>query len=443
MASIEDTGKGGYNSATDFFQAEPVEKGIVARKSCLTRALTISDKGPLYVHLPPEDVTFVDPKTFRLRANLKVKKKDGGNWVDLTADDVTKVAPVNMFSKALFKNVDVFIQAQPITRIATAAHGYKSYIETLCSYGKDAAKGHLRTSYYEADVPGKMDVVGTGNAAFAKRHKFIALSREIIVDEPIQTELSTLSKLIPSHVTIDFKFTLEETDTVLQSSEGTYLIQVNDFYLTYDRITLSKKLQFSFESRMTKLEKAIFPITRGVVRTKQVMANESNFLWSDLYVGQLPESIIIAMVDSLAYNGEAKKNYFNFQHFNMSSISLKKNSITIPTIPIETDFAKNEVTQLARHFYDNIGVEISNSPSLITPEFMQEGGCLIPFDLTNDRCAQFHNHEKETGVIELILKFSKPLTQGITIIALCSYTDTFYITGGINNRQIIVPSNLI
>ena len=435
--------KEAYNSATDFFQAEPVEKGIVARKSCLTRTNALSNVGPLFITLPPEEASFIDPKSFRLRAIIQVKKKDGANWTNLEADDSTKVAPVNMFTKALFKNVEVFLQETPITRISSEAHHYKSYIEALCSYGEDASKGVLQVSYYAADVAEKMDICGTNNTAFATRHAFIALSKETFVDEPIQTELSTMTKLLPSHIGVTFKFTFSATNSILQSDAGEYLIEYKDFYLTYDRVTLDKKLLYGFESRMAKLEKAIFPITRGVIRTRQVTANNLNFLWPDLYLGTLPESIIIGMVDTAAYNAASAKNMFNFQHFNMSSISMKKNSVAFPTVPIETNFTDKEITQLARHFYDNIGIDISNSPSLITPSFMQGGGCLIPFDLTNDKCAQFHNHVKETGVIELDIKFRTALTAGITVIALCSYTDTFYITGGINNREIIVPSNLI
>ena len=431
------------NSATDFFGKEPVEEGIVSRKSCLTRALTIADTSPLFIKLPPEDVSFIDPKTFRLHAVLRVKKRGAGSWDALVEADNAKVAPINMFTKALFKNIDVFIQGECISRVATAAHGYKSYIEALCSYGKDAANGHLQCSYYYPDTIGFMDVIGGTNTAFAKRHEFIAKSRAVVVDEPIQTELSTLSKFIPSHCGIEFKFVLEDVNSVLQSDGGVYKIEYSDFYLTYDRVTLNSKLLYAFESKMAKLEKAIFPITRGQVRTRQVMANELNVLWPDLYLGELPESIIVCMVDSSTFNGAAAKNYFNFQHFNMESISLKKNSVAIPTVPLEANFADNEVTSLARHFYDNLSIDISNSPTLITPEFMRNGGCLIPFDLTNDKAAQFHNHVKDSGVLELNIKFASPLTQGITVIVLCYYTDAFYITGGIKNRQVFVPGNLI
>ena len=98
------------------------------------------------------------------------------------------------------------------------------------------------------------------------------------------------------------------------------------------------------------------------------------------------------MLTSSAFNGVHKENYFNFQHFRLKSISRKKNYIAIPAIPIETNFDEDEVTHLTWHFFDNMGIETSNAPCLLTYEDFCKGSTIIPFDLTADRCALFHNH---------------------------------------------------
>ena len=187
------------------------------------------------------------------------------------------------------------------------------------------------------------------------------------------------------------------------------------------------------------MQPAIFPVTRGVINNKQIPQGESNALWSNLYQGILPETVTICMLASSAFNGAHKENYFNFQHFGLKSISLKKNSIPIPAILIETNFDENEVTRLTRHFYDNMGIETSNAPCY---EDFCKGSTIIPFDLIANRCALYHNHEKNSGTIDEDIKFSRGLLAKITELALCTFTDTFYVTGPINSRKVTLPSDL-
>ena len=160
MSSATKTVFSGYNepeaaaahsSATDFFFPEPVEKAISHRNNSVTRELTISNNGPLHVIIPPEADYFIDPASFQINAE---KRGAVGTFVDLVAADDTKVAPINLFSKCLFRQIDIFIQSKKNSRTVTDAYGIKAYLETVCSYGRDAEKGHLRTSYFHMDDPG-------------------------------------------------------------------------------------------------------------------------------------------------------------------------------------------------------------------------------------------------------------------------------------------------
>ena len=392
-----------HSSATDFFSPEPVEKAISHRNNCVTRALTISNNGPLHVIISPEADYFIDPASFRINAKICVKKQG---------------APINVFSKCLFRQIDIFIQSKKNSRTITDAYGIKAYLETVCSYGRDAEEGHLCTSYFHKDDTGEADNIDT-NSGFAERAKFISKSRKVIISEPMHTELSTLNKLVPSGVDIQFQFHMADVNTILQYSAGVYEIQYEDFFLSYDRVALEPKLLYSFESKLSKMQPAIFPVTRGVIHNKQIPQGESNALWSNLYQGILPETVAICMLSSSAFNGAHKENYFNFQNFGLKSIFLKKNSIPIPAIPIETNFDENEVTRLTRHFYDNMGIETSNAPCLLTYEDFCNGSTIIPYDITADRCALYHNHEKNSGTIDVDIKFSRGLAAGITVLALC------------------------
>jgi hypothetical protein len=438
-------------SYSDIFAKEYIEKAIISRRNCITRPHALSNIGPMQVDVKPEGDFFIDPSSFRINANFKIQKKVGGNGalVDLAAGDANRVAPINMFTKALFSDIDIYIQTQKVSLVSTPAYPIKAFIETVGSYGEDAASGHLRCSYWLKDVPGEQERPGH-NQSFASRHAFIQGSRMVRMCDPLHTELTTMDRLLPPGIELKFFFSLNRPDLYLQNvapgqnqENDTYHIIFSDFYLTYDRVSLDPALLNNIEKRLAKMENAIFPITRGIVKTRNIPAQEHNVLWQNLYTGQLPETVIIGMMDTRAFNGAIRQNYFNFQHFSMESISLRVNSQAIPSVPITTDFNNAEAIRAYRHFFDNIGVDITNSPSLVKYGDFLAGTTLIPFDLTPDKCATEHNHKKQTGMIEVDIRFRGALANCVTLFAFCVFNDKFLITGPRINREVTINPNLV
>ena len=434
-----------YNSSTDFFTDEPEEKAIIRRTFCYQHTDAVDSGGPYSITIADQGESFIDPSSFRLRAELRVRKRVAGTLTDLDGNDATLVAPVNLFGKALLEQVDVFLKGKMISRISSPHYGIKAYLETLCSYGKDAQDGHLNVSYFHKDVPNQQDTIADNKfsaSSFAERHKFIALSRKVHINEPIHTELATMNKLIPSHLPIEFRFNINRVNKILQYKAGDYEIKFSKFYVVYETVDLAPKLLYEIESKLSAKKEAIFPICRGLVRTNRYPENYQSILWSNLYQGVLPETITICLLDSEAYDGVSSKNYFNFQHFNLAQIELKKNSIPVAPIDLKADFENGEAKDLYRHFFDNMGIGTSNTPALITYEDFIGGSLIIPFDLTSDKCALAHNHTKYSGNVDLEIRFAKPLEKGITVIALCSFTDKFFVTGPAKERVVKMLYNI-
>ncbi len=435
-----------YSSAVDFFVDEPEEKAIVGRKYCYQHTDAIESGGPYSITIAPQGDSFIDPSSFRLCAQFTIKKREGGVLKDLEAKDEKIVAPINCFSKALLEQVDVYLKGRMISKISSPYYDIKAYLETICSYGKDAENGHLNISYFYKDDPGEQDKFTAAthefsNPAFAKRHEFIAKSKQVFINEPIHTELATMNKLIPSHVPIEFRFNINKVSKFLQYNTGEYEIKFTKFYVLFETVDLAPNLLLATETKFSQKKQAIFPICRGMIKTRQYPALMQSVLWSNLYQGILPETIIICLLDSRAFNGTNNKNYFNFQNFNLSDIELKKNSEPIGHT-LHADFENKNAKDLYRHFFDNLGIGTSNTPALISYEDFCDGSMLIPFDLTNDKCALTHNHSKTSGNIDLEIKFKTPLTDGITVLALCSFTDKFFVTGPRSNREVKLMYNI-
>lgn len=88
---------------------------------------------------------YIDLSSSYLYTKVKITKSDG---LALTAED--RVAPVNLFSQALFSQVDVSLNERVVSS-ASNTYPYREYTETLLNFGKDAKKSLLQCDCFYND----------------------------------------------------------------------------------------------------------------------------------------------------------------------------------------------------------------------------------------------------------------------------------------------------
>ena len=98
---------------------------------------SLNDTGPIEFNINASADEYIDLGRTYLYVKLKVTKDDGEN-LDVTE----KVAPVNLFLHSLFSQVDVKLRDTLVTP-SVNTYPYKSYLETLLSYGSDAKETQL------------------------------------------------------------------------------------------------------------------------------------------------------------------------------------------------------------------------------------------------------------------------------------------------------------
>ena len=427
-------------SSLDLFAPEPVESRIYTRKPCLAKPTSGIQGGPFDVVLPSEKRSFIDPASIRVNAAIRIKRVTDGVVSDLptlTSLDETDVIPVNLMTKSLFKDIEVELENNKISLNASNTYGIKAYVTTMLSYGADAKAGHLKCSLYEDDV-GDFDVVST-NTGGHKRFKYIQNSGVLKFSDNLHTELTTCHKYITPGVSVKLKFILEDPSFFLltKTSGLEHIVEYQDFYITYDRILVKESEHESIERQLLTTP-AIYPITRTEILRKGYATGLTSLDWDNCYHGYLPEQVLICMNTQEAADGKTNKNPFNFKKFGMKNISLIVNSHRNPSIPVEF-IIPGEGYDLRnyRHFCDSTGIDLSNASSLIgCDEYQEDGYIIVPFDLTTDRCALVHAHQKIEGNISLDIKLRAGTTEAINVYLICIYRDYFYIQGAPDSRKI-------
>ena len=147
-------------------------------------------------------------------------------------------------------------------------------------------------------------------------------------------------------------------------------------------------------------------------------ANRSDLSEPNLVNGILPRKIAFSLVDSEAFSGSLTKNPFNLQHFNLSSVALRKNGENIPFQEIEMDYEAKcalmgyfSLLEGTSHLFRDSSLDIQP-----LADFTNGGFNIYCMDIS-----QSHENGKsfnliEQGNISLELKLAKTSSKSITII---------------------------
>ena len=165
--------------------------------------------------------------------------------------------------------------------------------------------------------------------------------------------------------------------------------------------------------------------------------NEANL---SLASPALPNRIVIGIVETEAQLGSYSLNPFKFQLHNLQTINFVFNGRSMPyrMVPFATDKA-----QWLMGYYSLFSqTGLLNHPmgsSWITRDNWLNGYALMVFDFTPDGVVGEHLQISRGGVLNLEMRFSRPLAKNASVIMLSSYDSYLQITG---DRSIVANYTL-
>ncbi|MCP4460779.1 MAG: hypothetical protein GY816_22570, partial [Cytophagales bacterium] len=135
------------------------------------------------------------------------------------------------------------------------------------------------------------------------------------------------------------------------------------------------------------------------------------------------------LVDNKACNGDFKKNPFHFQHYDVEFISLLKNGQSLPSTPLELNFANGKYMRDYMNMIQGLELYCKDESNGITPYDFANGSTFFIFNLTPDlnyggACGQ----KFEQTNLRLDMKFAKALPNSINVILFSIYDGQIEIT---------------
>ena len=149
-----------------------------------------------------------------------------------------------------------------------------------------------------------------------------------------------------------------------------YKIIIVDAILYIKKIELTPSVLNAINTVLND-KNAQYAITRTTPTVFTVPRGQQSQHIDTAFLGEIPKCIAICMMDNDSYNGNYKKNPFNFQHYNLTQIGISVTGEEVPFKPLKLNFDDKLFVASYNTLFSGTGKLHGNSGSIIKREIIQ------------------------------------------------------------------------
>lgn len=410
-------------SELDLFAKKPIQTNVLKTEEVAYKPLSSLEKASTI-----EFVSLGHGETYRDLSSIYIRLK-----VRLVADHNNtkhvdgKVGVVNNLLHSLFRQCAIYLNGKPIAQTDNN-YNYRSYFENLFSYGTESADIHLEGSCWVLDSSGEMDNhEEKKNVGLDKRKLIFQKSNTVELMGRIHGDLFNQPKFLINGVDLRIIFTLEKPEFYIMSAAdaNTSLIEIQEATLYMNHVTINPNILVAHQAVLSR-QNAVYPYKRVEVKSYTVSPGSLTMSIDNAVVGQLPNLMIVGLVENTAYSGSRKLNPYNFQHFDMSQFHLVINGVQVPSQAIDFDFSNKEAPISMRGYeslFRGTNLHLLDRPHQVRKNLFDAGFFLLAFDLTPDQSYSRQDclHLLNQGIIRIEARFAKAITKTLSVIVYTEY----------------------
>jgi hypothetical protein len=317
---------------------------------------------------------------------------------------------------------------------------YRAYIESLLNYDSSAKSSHMTQRMWYQDTAGHFDSLEDDeNTGLKIRRLHTKNSRVFEMMGPLHVDFFNQDHFLLNNVEMRIKLTRNKDAFTLMSTAGTERIRLLDATLYIRKVTVSPSVLLAHAHALEK-SPAKYPVNRVDIKTVTITQGLRDKSLDNLFMNQLPQRVVIAMVDNRAFNGDATRNPFNFQHFTVNHLSLMVDGRPVTANPITPDFPNGLFLEAYNTLFAGTGIHWKREGNDLSMTEYAGGNTLYCFDLSPDLSAsEPHWNLHKQGTLRLEVKFGAPLAQPINCIIYAEFQNLIEID---KNRNVIIDYNV-
>ncbi|CAG2232030.1 uncharacterized protein F54H12.2-like [Mytilus edulis] len=380
----------------------------------------INDSTPIEIVISGAGNDYIDLRKSRLFVKLQILKEDGSYL-----QPKEKTGIINLPLQSMFSHIDVYMNNKLVSANSNN-YPWKSYFKVILSSGSDEQNSQLQSQLFMKDDD-PMDSL-TLNAGYVNRYEYTKESRTFELESNLMEDALLLDKYLISGVDIYMKLFRSSAPFLLMSGEAkpNYKVKILDVFYRTARVKVDPGVILNHR-RQIQESPAKYLINRSNVIQNVIPLGSTEFYWDSLFPKSLPSKVVFGLVPQKAINGDYTANPFNFQHFNMSCITLKVNGVEVYGSPLNMDFSNNRnytaayvrLFEICDKWQKDTGLNISLND-------FGNGYTFIVFSLDpSDFQEDFLNLVKH-GNARLEIRFSVPTTEVVN--CMCYYQSQAILT---------------
>ncbi|XP_055334067.1 uncharacterized protein F54H12.2-like [Paramacrobiotus metropolitanus] len=391
--------------------------------------------GDINFFIPPSTAGLLSLADMILELEVGIKvRKTTGDWELVTADD--GVAPVNNFLHSLFSSCHVTVANRLISDAATF-YPYRAYFESLLSHSKEAQSSQLTSAAFYLDTPAKHNDE-TSNQGEKSRKALFQTGQYVQLSGRLFSDLFDQSKPLCTGVPVNIRLVVSRPEFALRvwdkDATKTFKPFIRNARLSIRRYIPSPDFLTAVAGELLK-KTVKYHVERIVMRVSDIPQKTQSTVVSNLQIGQIPKVVFVGFVDSEDFHGSIKKNPFNFQHFNITQLSVEVDGQSFPSKPYISHFEHN----LSLECYDGLLDTLGYRPSLqgglpFNRTEYNQGYTVFGFDLTPGHTGRGPLTLIKQGNLSVSVSFAKPLTTTIMMVCMLIYDSIIEIN---QHRQLI------
>lgn len=415
----------GMPGELDIFERPIMQTGILGGNWMQYKPTSFdADAAQLEFRVPGQGDYYIDLGRTLLDVKVKIVKANGENF-----DDADGIGPVNNLFDTLWSNVKVEFNQKVVSDARNMYH-YRAYIEDLFNFNNTAKDSHLTASLWDTDDPGQLDA-GNTNTALVRRKAMTDGSCVFNLAGQLHCDLFNTSKYLLNGIDIRFVFIKNKVESLLMKIPAADMpkVKVVDSTLWLRKIKVNPSILIAHAKNLSS-HTAKYPFKRVEMHNYTIPSGSQFHTIENMFLGRIPNRLIVGLVSHSAFSGDFTKNPFNFQHYNTNYLTLFKNGEQMFSRAYSPVYAEKDYSYAMPYLqsFINTGNHLSDDGYCISMKDWQNGFALYPFDLTPDLSAhEQHWCIQEQGNLRLELGFKVALTEAVTVIVYAEFRDVLEI----------------
>jgi hypothetical protein len=196
-----------------------------------------------------------------------------------------------------------------------------------------------------------------------------------------------------------------------------FKIEIESAILKVCKVTIEPEVFTAQTAILNSGLPALYPLRTTEINTYVIPKGATSWSQNDIFQNRTPTFMVLGLVAADAFQGDFKRNPFNFQGYDLSTLTVTKDGQITPFSGLRMDFGAGEVTTAYRTLMKDASDEIG-----VTLKDFLNGYALYVYRLDDQAYDFACTPQTQPGNLAIEAVFNNPLPENVNIIIYASFS---------------------